>query len=77
MQYVDGQPLTAYCRRRGLRQAERLRLFLKICEAVSYAHRNLVIHRDLKPGNILVMESGEPMLPIQRISMRAWNSPSP
>lgn len=60
LEFVEGVPVNQYCER--LSKAERLRLFLKICEAVEYAHRNLIIHRDLKPGNILVTESGDPKL---------------
>src|SRR5580658_9689962 len=54
MDYLQGEPLDVYCRNYGLDLAARCRLFLKICEAVAFAHRNLVVHRDLKPGNILV-----------------------
>ena len=57
MEYVDGVPIDAYAAKLDLRG--KLALFLKACEAVSYAHRNLVIHRDLKPSNILVETSGE------------------
>lgn len=60
MEYVDGRHIADYCRGRPLR--ERLSLFLKVCEAVEYAHRNLVIHRDIKPSNILVNAAGEPRL---------------
>lgn len=62
MEYVDGKPVTQYCRDRALTIEERLELFLKICRAVQFAHQNLVIHRDLKPGNILVPADGEPKL---------------
>jgi serine/threonine-protein kinase len=58
MEYVEGVPLEAYCERHGLGVPERLRLFVSIGEAVSFAHRQLVVHRDLKPGNILVDVSG-------------------
>jgi eukaryotic-like serine/threonine-protein kinase len=58
MEYVDGEPILAYCDRRSLGVDERLRLFLDVCGAVQYAHRNLVVHRDLKPGNILVTKNG-------------------
>jgi len=54
MERVEGQPLTAYCDREGLGIDERLRVFVAVCDAVLYAHRNLVVHRDLKPSNILV-----------------------
>lgn len=60
MEYVEGQRLDEYCDANGLPVEERLRLFLKVCDAISYCHRNLVVHRDLKPSNILVTRSGEP-----------------
>lgn len=56
MEYVDGEPITRYCDRRRLDVDARLELFLCVCDAVQYAHRNLVVHRDLKPSNILVTE---------------------
>lgn len=62
MEYVDGQPLDTYCRERKLSIADRCRLLARVCEAVSYAHRNLVVHRDLKPSNILVTAEGSPRL---------------
>ena len=62
MEFVDGLPLTRYCDERRLTVTERLRLFRKVCDAVGYAHRNYVIHRDLKPGNILVTSDGTPKL---------------
>jgi serine/threonine protein kinase/tetratricopeptide (TPR) repeat protein len=62
MEYVEGKPLTEFCRVDALTIDERLRLFLKICAAVQFAHQNLVVHRDLKPGNILVTEDCEPKL---------------
>lgn len=62
MEYVEGQPIDAYCRQQGLSLEQRLRLFLRVCEAVAYAHRSLVVHRDLKPGNIFVSSDGIPKL---------------
>ena len=59
MEYVDGVPLHRYCEERDLGVEERLAVFAKVCEAVQYAHRNLVVHRDLKPSNILVTAAGE------------------
>ncbi len=59
MEYVEGQPVDVFCQQRELDTKARLRLFLKICEAVAYAHRNLVVHRDLKPGNIFVTATGD------------------
>lgn len=58
MEYVDGKPIDAYCDDKGLKVADRLRLFRDVCDAVHHAHKNLVIHRDLKPSNILVTQSG-------------------
>jgi eukaryotic-like serine/threonine-protein kinase len=54
MEFVEGLPLHTYAIERRLSVAERLRLFLQVCDAVEYAHQNLVVHRDLKPSNILV-----------------------
>ena len=54
MEYVDGRPITALCRERGLALEERLELFERVCDAVAFAHSHLVVHRDLKPSNILV-----------------------
>lgn len=56
MEVVEGQPITTFCDDRRLTIDERLRLFVAVCDAVSYAHRNLVVHRDLKPSNILVTD---------------------
>ncbi len=62
MELVEGEPIDRFCESRQLSVDQRLELFLEVCSAVSYAHRNLVIHRDLKPGNILVTTSGRPKL---------------
>jgi eukaryotic-like serine/threonine-protein kinase len=62
MELIEGQPLAEYCGQRHLSVAERLRLFLKVCAAVQYAHQRLIIHRDIKPGNILVTAEGTPKL---------------
>lgn len=59
MEYVDGETIISYCRRINLPLKKRLKLFLDITEAVQYAHKNLVIHRDLKPGNIMVTRDDE------------------
>jgi serine/threonine-protein kinase len=58
MEYVDGVPLTQFCRDHTNTVSERLRLFRAVCEAVDYAHRRAVLHRDLKPSNILVKPDG-------------------
>jgi serine/threonine-protein kinase len=58
MEYVDGVHLDEYCDARKLGVAERLQLFLRVCDAVGYAHRNLIVHLDLKPSNILVTSDG-------------------
>ena len=59
MEYVEGEPIDAYCDRRRLGVEARLRLFAQVCEAVHYAHQHLVVHRDLKPSNLLVTPSGQ------------------
>lgn len=58
MEFVDGKPLTSFAADAKLPLRARLELFLKVCEAVEHAHRKGVIHRDLKPGNILVDAGG-------------------
>ena len=60
MEYIDGIPIDVYAEALDLRG--KLQLFLLVCDAISYAHRNLVIHRDLKPSNILVEAGGQPKL---------------
>jgi len=62
MEYVEGDSLIDYCAEKKLDVKDRLGLFLKVCSAVAYAHRNLVVHRDIKPINILVTADGEPKL---------------
>jgi non-specific serine/threonine protein kinase/serine/threonine-protein kinase len=62
MEYIEGMPLTEYANDKYLSIRERLELFLKVCSAVSFAHRNLIIHRDIKPSNIIVTADGEPKL---------------
>ncbi|MFN0178502.1 MAG: protein kinase domain-containing protein [Gemmatimonadales bacterium] len=62
MQYVDGVPITEYANLHQLSVADRLHLFVTVCQAVQFAHRHLVVHRDLKPSNILVDALGTPRL---------------
>jgi serine/threonine-protein kinase len=59
MEFVDGLPITDYCDQRRLNVQERLGLFQKACDAVHFAHQNLVVHRDLKPANIFVTAEGD------------------
>jgi serine/threonine protein kinase len=60
MELIDGQPIDECCRK--LTVSARLKLFLQVCSAVQYAHQRLTIHRDIKPGNILVTSDGIPKL---------------
>ncbi len=62
MEFIKGVPLTEYVNKKGLGTRERLELIAKVCDAVYHAHQKGVIHRDLKPGNILVDESGQPKI---------------
>jgi serine/threonine protein kinase len=62
MEFVDGIPIHRYCERQNLTLRQRLKLFLKVCEAVQFAHQNFVVHRDLKPDNILIAADGTPRL---------------
>ena len=57
-EYIDGEPIDDYCDTRKLSIAARLRIFLQVCDAVEHAHRNLIVHKDLKPANILVNSEG-------------------
>ena len=59
MEFVEGASLIEYCNARRATLYERLDLFAQVCDAVAYAHRNLVIHRDLKPANTLVDAEGK------------------
>jgi serine/threonine protein kinase len=60
MDYIDGVPVDVYALNLDVRST--LQLFVRVCEAVSYAHQNLIVHRDIKPSNILVDKSGQPKL---------------
>lgn len=62
MEFIDGEDLISYARRKKLTVREKIELFRQICAAVSYAHQNLVVHRDLKPSNILIKADGTPKL---------------
>ena len=58
MEYIDGIPITEYCKNNSLTIKQVLKLFISVCDAIQYAHQNLIVHRDIKPGNILVTKEG-------------------
>ncbi|MGH7471636.1 MAG: serine/threonine-protein kinase, partial [Longimicrobiales bacterium] len=62
MEYIQGEPIDVWCCNRGLSVEARIDLFLAVCAAVQFAHTSGVVHRDLKPGNILVTQNGTPKL---------------
>jgi len=62
MEYIEGLPLDRYCEANGLTVEQRLALFRQVCDAVQHAHRSLIVHRDIKPGNVLVTPQGTPKL---------------
>jgi serine/threonine protein kinase/WD40 repeat protein len=65
MEYVPGEPITAYCDRQACTIRQRLELFAQACAAVGHAHQKAIIHRDLKPGNVLVtLEDGRPVVKV-------------
>ena len=59
LEHVDGHTIDRYCDDRGLPIEDRLRLFLNVVDAVAHAHANLIVHRDIKPGNVLVSTEGD------------------
>ncbi|MEN6307944.1 MAG: serine/threonine-protein kinase, partial [Anaerohalosphaeraceae bacterium] len=63
MEYIKGLPITEYCDYHQLNIAERLRLYIQVCEAIGHAHQKGIIHRDIKPSNILVNDQDETALP--------------
>ncbi len=70
MELVKGQPITEYCDRQGLSVPERLELFSQVCHAVQHAHTKGVIHRDIKPRNVLVStHDGKPLVKAVRDSV--------
>jgi serine/threonine protein kinase/tetratricopeptide (TPR) repeat protein len=62
LEQVDGLPIDEYCHQAALTRQDRIQLFVKVCDAVRFAHHNLVVHRDIKPENILVTSDGIPKL---------------
>jgi serine/threonine protein kinase/tetratricopeptide (TPR) repeat protein len=62
MEFIDGEHIDTYCDKHHLNTHTRLELFLEVCSALQYAHQHLVVHRDLKPGNILITSDGTPKL---------------
>ncbi len=62
MELIEGEPITSFCDHNHLSVNARLRLFLQVCSAVQYAHQHLIVHRDIKPDNILVTPEGTPKL---------------
>ncbi len=69
MEYVEGEPIDTYCAERQCSIRERLTLFVTVCEAVQFAHRNLVVHRDLKPSNILVRPPASVKEPVGEVKL--------
>ena len=59
LEYIDGEPIDRYCDRQALDAKARIRLFLDVLAAVEHAHKNLIVHRDIKPPNVLVRKDGQ------------------
>ena len=77
MEYVSGESITRYCDRERLSVADRLRLFVTVCQAVQHAHQKGIIHRDLKPGNVLVtLVDGQPVAKVIDFGIAKAASPS-
>lgn len=62
MEYIEGEPITEWVRRARPDVDARLRTLVRVCRAVEHAHQRLVLHRDIKPGNVLVRADGDPVL---------------
>ncbi len=62
MEWLDGEPVTAYCEQRRLTLSGRLRLVAAVASGLQHAHQHLIVHRDIKPGNILVSKEGVPKI---------------
>jgi serine/threonine-protein kinase len=80
LEYVDGMPITQYCQQHDLSVSQRITLFKQVLEAVMYAHQNLVVHRDIKPNNVLVNTQGEVKLldfGIAKLVQESTQNPNP
>jgi serine/threonine protein kinase len=78
LEYVEGVPITQWCAQQQLTIEQRLQLFCRVCDAVQYSHQHLVVHRDLKPGNILVTSDGIPkLLDFGIAKLLATDAPAP
>ncbi len=80
MEHVEGVPIDRHCDEARLDVPDRLRLFLDVCDAVSHAHRSLIVHRDIKPSNILVTAEGVPKLldfGIARLALEGYTETGP